>query len=639
MRHVADSVVPFLSLLPSLLFPTLLLAQQGGAPSSAPPAAPAAKAQHVFEDGQAQPQDVFKKQKEWVQEFLFVEAPFDTDNDGRPDRLHVDVIRPLQTKTEGLKVPVVYETSPYFAGTGPMDLSYYHDVKQELGEKSPPRAQMAAIPWGGEVGMIGDENGRRMNLQAAGRWLQRGFAVVHSCSPGTGWSQGCATVGGTNETLAPKAVIDWLCGRAKGYTSLTGKDEVKAEWCSGKVGMTGTSYNGGLPIAAATTGVEGLAAIIPISPPSSWYRYYRSHGLVRSPGGYLGEDMDVLFDFIASCEPKRRQWCIEKVRDTELAMAIDRVHGDYNDFWHGRDYLAQLDKYTCPTLAAHGLNDWNVMPDHSIELFIALKQKGVPSMLFLHQGGHGGEPPFPLMNRWFTRWLFGVENGVEHEAKAWVVREGERRGSPTQYADYPNPDAAAVVVHPRGDGNKVGELGSEARAGRGKQTLVDDVGKTGAELATAVQSENRLLFATGTFAEPVHLSGRVVLKIRVAADKPACNLSAWLVALPWEDAKRARGRIITRGWADPQNAGSLRESKPLVPGKFVDLQFELQPDDQVIPAGERIALLVFASDSEFTLWPKPGTKLTVDLDGTSLSLPVVGGEAAWAKALAGDGKR
>jgi X-Pro dipeptidyl-peptidase len=56
--------------------------------------------------------------------------------------------------------------------------------------------------------------------------------------------------------------------------------------------------------------------------------------------------------------------------------------------------------------------------------------------------------------------------------------------------------------------------------------------------------------------------------------------------------------------------------------------FDLEPDDQDIPAGKRIGLLVLASDREFTLWPAPGTQLTVDLDRSSLSLPVVGGRAA-----------
>lgn len=43
--------------------------------------------------------------------------------------------------------------------------------------------------------------------------------------------------------------------------------------------------------------------------------------------------------------------------------------------------------------------------------------------------------------------------------------------------------------------------------------------------------------------------------------------------------------------------------------------------------------MIFASDRDFTLWPAPGTELTVNLDGTSIQLPVVGGSAAAAQAL------
>jgi X-Pro dipeptidyl-peptidase len=83
--------------------------------------------------------------------------------------------------------------------------------------------------------------------------------------------------------------------------------------------------------------------------------------------------------------------------------------------------------------------------------------------------------------------------------------------------------------------------------------------------------------------------------------------------------------IITRGWADLQNHRSLTESEPLVPGKFYEMSFGLEPDDQIIPAGKQIGLMIFSSDKEFTLHPVPGTELTVDLDGTEVTIPVVGG--------------
>lgn len=91
--------------------------------------------------------------------------------------------------------------------------------------------------------------------------------------------------------------------------------------------------------------------------------------------------------------------------------------------------------------------------------------------------------------------------------------------------------------------------------------------------------------------------------------------------------------VITRGWADPQNNKSLSESAPLTPGKFYELKFNLQPDDQIIPAGKKIALMIFSSDKEFTLWPKAGTQLTIDLNATTLTLPIVGGISAFEKAI------
>jgi X-Pro dipeptidyl-peptidase len=113
------------------------------------------------------------------------------------------------------------------------------------------------------------------------------------------------------------------------------------------------------------------------------------------------------------------------------------------------------------------------------------------------------------------------------------------------------------------------------------------------------------------------------------------NLSVWLVALPWEEAapRQPNFSVITRGWADPQNHRSLTESDPMVPGEFRDLTFTLQPTDQVIPAGRRVALMVFSSDQEFTLWPEPGAELTLDLSGVELVLPIVGGPGAVQRAL------
>ncbi len=578
----------------------------------------------VFVDGQAQVVEGFKDPDQWVQHDLWVETEFDSDGDGELDRVHVDVTRPGQTETEGLKVPVVYVSSPYFSGTGSSSREHFWDPKQKVGDTPPKRESMPPIPYRPRRPLMS-----RSHLRT---WVPLGFAVVHSASPGTGLSQGCPTVGGANESLAPKAVIDWLNQRAPGFTSPDGEEPVVAYWCTGKVGMTGTSYNGTLPLAAATTGVDGLEAIIPVAANTSYYHYYRSHGLVRHPGGWMGEDIDVLYDFINSGDPERREYCDCKVRDELMLGSHDRASGDYNEFWASRDYLNAFEPLKAATLVAHGLNDWNVMPEHGVRIYEALVEKGVPAQAYFHQGGHGGEPPMKMMNRWFTRYLYGIENGVEDDPRAWIVRKGARRSDPTPYADYPNPEAAPVELHLGAGGGGLGGLSLEPPRKRGKEKLVDDVSLDGASLAGKKRSKHRLLYATPELVEPVHLSGTPRLTIRLASSKPAANLSVWVVSLPWTEGGEINDNVITRGWADPQNHRSLTESKPLVRGRFYELSFDLQPDDQIVPAGQRIGLMIFSSDRDFTLWPPKGTELTIDLDATSIELPVVGGAMAFRSA-------
>jgi X-Pro dipeptidyl-peptidase len=584
-----------------------------------------AQVKPIFENGEAQILPELKDSSNWIRHDLWVETEFDTDGDGKLDRMHVDVTRPRQTETEGLKLPVIYASSPYYAGTAG-SAPIFWEVKHELGAPAPPRNTTEVQRRGKRPIISNDE------IMA---WVPRGYIVVHSSSPGTGLSQGSPTVGGKNESLAPKAVIEWLTGKDNGYTSPDGNEKVMAFWSTGKVGMTGTSYNGTLPLAAATTGVKGLEAIIPIAPNTSYYHYYRSNGLVRSPGGYLGEDIDVLYDFIHSGDESKRPYNNKTVRDTEMAQGMDRATGDYNDFWAGRDYLNQMEPMKAALLMSHGFNDWNVMPEHSYRIYDAARAKGIPHKIYYHQNGHGGPPPFSMMNRWFTRYLHGIENGVEDEPKAWIVREQDERSKPTAYADFPNPQASAVNFYLKPGAPSVGSLSLEKGTSQERETLVDNYSFTGSALAQAEYSEHRLLYISPILKEAIHISGTPKITIKLASNKPAANLSVWLVSLPWTEGRNAKitDNIITRGWADPQNHKSISESEPLVLGKFYEVSFDLQPDDQIISAGQQIGLMIFSSDKEFTILPKPGAELTIDLDGTVLTLPVVGGKSGVEKAV------
>lgn len=584
------------------------------------------KAKPIFENGEAQIVKEFGTLKDWIRHDLWVETETNTDGDNQLDRVHVSVTRPQQTESEGLKLPVVYVTSPYFAGVAPDVQGIMWDVKHELGEPSSKKRVHPPVKRLGQRPIISNSH--------ILKWVPRGYIVVHSSSPGTGLSQGAPTIGGENEALAPKAVIQWLNGKANGYTTPDGDEKIEAYWSTGKVGMTGTSFNGTLPLAAATTGVDGLEAIIPIAPNTSYYHYYRSNGLVRSPGGYLGEDIDVLYDFVHSGDESKRAHNNKVIRDTELVPNMDRLTGDYNDFWASRDYLNHMKPMKAALLMSHGFNDWNVMPEHSYRIYKQAEAQGIPSQIYYHQQGHGGPPPLSMMNRWFTHYLHGIENGVENDAKAWIVRENDKNNEPTAYENYPNPNAENVTLHLGKGGQANGSLNTTKTKRNTKETLTDNYNFSGSDLAQATTSKHRLLYSTPLLKEELHISGEANITVRLASSKPAANLSVWLVSLPWNPEKKAKitENIITRGWADPQNHKSISHSEPLKPGEFYDITFKLMPDDQIIPVGQQIGLMLFSSDSEFTILPKPGTELTVDLQGTSITLPIVGGEEALKRA-------
>ncbi len=642
--------------------------------AQAPARAARPKDHAIFVDGQAQVVPAFADSSKWIHQELWVQTDFDTDHDGKPDRMHVDVFRPYQTETEGLKVPVVMGSSPYYAGTGRPQVNW--DVQVELGTVPPPRGKMNNPPFKSPRDTI--------SMALVKEWVPRGFAVVHNEAPGTGLSSGCPTVGDYPEREAPAAVIDWLNGRAKGYTTKTGNTEVKATWTTGKVGMMGTSYEGTLPLAAATQAPKGLEVVIPVSPNTTYYHYYRTNGLVRSPGGYLGEDVDVLYDFIASGDTANRARCDSIWKNGIFAgkTGQDRQTGDMNQFWLDRDLLLHVKNIKAAVLLAHGFNDYNVVPEHSLRIYNEMKKDGLPVSIYLHTGGHGGNPPAEMVNRWFSHYLYGVDNGVQKDPPVWIVQDagmqdpkatreldslreyiaahpqpvdttagrgrGRGRGGrgfggprlvvmPTPFASFPIPGSVPVVFHPVSGGNGIGSLSFNADTS-GVESLFDDVDSSGSMYAMDGQSTHRLIYATAPFTDTVQISGTPKVTLRLALSKPAANLSVWLVMLPYDSGRAGSSShtgLITRGWADPQNYRSLTHGGnyestlpgvPLVPGKFYDMTFDLEPDDEFIPAGKQLAVMIMSSDREFTLWPRPGTELMVDLAHSYFTIPIVGGK-------------
>ncbi len=332
-------------------------------------------------------------------------------------------------------------------------------------------------------------------------------------------------------------------------------------------------------------------------------------------------------------------------------------------------------------LLAHGFNDYNVVPEHSVRIYDEMKARGLPVSIYLHQGGHGGNPPADMLNRWFSHYLYGVDNGVEKDPPVWIVQDAAAQepramaalaaarggarargadsaaGRPRARTGTRQPDAADAVRVVPGSGLGAGRASIRPPAARASRTsrsappsggadkLVDDVAMSGSADASAEQSPHRLLYATPTFdrhgAHLGHAARHAARRVEQAGGEPerlardaAVRLGARRIAEPHGTRSRAAGptsRITSRSRRAATTTRSAR-ARSSCPGKFYDLTFDLQPDDEFVPAGKRLAVMIMSSDREFTLWPRAGTELTVDLAHSSFSIPIVGGTSALGKA-------
>jgi X-Pro dipeptidyl-peptidase len=529
---------------------------------------------------------------ESISEIVYVESPTDTDSDRRPDLIYVSIERPNLSR----KLATIYTISPYALGGNQVE---FHNVdtallpQDELILDTLRNGFKSATP----VHKIPLRFHEQSPLISSNR-----YARVSAHSLGTGKSTGCPTVGDMAETMAAKSVIDWLNGRARAFYQ--DGTEAKADWANGLVAMTGVSYDGTLPIMVATTGVEGLKAIVPIAAISNWYDYYRANGLVVNPGGYIGEDADVLGYYIVrkgSCKN-------EMMRVTEL---MGREHGDYTPFWQERNYVARAKGIKAATFIIHGQSDWNVKQKHAIQLWESLEGIAARKM-FLHRGGHGSTYNYDVPKKiqaWFDHYLEGDDNGIN---EAPLVEIEMPDGSLMAQNAWPsertnsqrfffNKDFSLSKTTYQSAQFKLVDAGSSQKI----ESLVKNPSLT---------NESRLVFLTDPFARDVLLSGSASIDFNVAVmNRKAANITVALI----EYDKNDNGKVITRGWMDPQNNRDLQQGKILTPGHSYQLSFMLEPKQYKINTGSRLGVLIASTDYDYTLRPKNGTVIQFDFDERS----------------------
>ena len=520
-----------------------------------------------------------------LSEVVYIETTLDTDDDGHLDQLFVEIDRPNSSR----KLSTIFSISPYALGGSQVQM---HSVDVDLLPQDETFDLKANSP------LLFQSMSKSHHRYMPTSFASSRYAKVKAHSLGTGLSTGCPSVGGMTETLAAKSVIDWLNGRARGFYK--NGTEAKADWANGKVGMTGTSYDGTLPIMVATTGVEGLKAIVPVAAISNWYDYYRANGLVVNPGGFIGEDADILGYYIV-----RRSACRNVIQN--ITKIQGREDGDFNSFWQERDYTAQAKNIKAATFIIHGQSDWNVKQKHAIQLWNALDSVAARRM-YLHRGGHVlpfGHGTRKKLSDWFDHYLEGIDNGINQGPQVEVELPD---GSLMMQDEWPYEYSQQVRFYLSDQETLEQNIWSPA------QLRMTDMGQS-QRLEDLLQNRTRnhrgrLIFLTPPLSKSRVLSGTQQINLSFSLlNRKAANFSAAIIELD----SRGNIKIITRGWADPQNYRSISHGELLMPGQEYHMSFDLEPKQYRLAPQSRLGLVLFSTDYAYTLRPSEGTEIQINV--------------------------
>ena len=590
-----------------------------------------------------------------IREVVYVESRVDTDQKGLPDLVKVSIIRP---RYDG-QIPAIMTASPYHQGTndkasdkalykmeGDLEVKPAHEIELE-------EPQLNLVQSQDQAELVSEAEEKLTHINASyslnDYFLPRGFANLYVSGVGTKDSTGFMTNGDYQQIEAYKNVIDWLNGRCRAFTDHTRQRQVKADWSNGKVATTGLSYLGTMSNGLATTGVDGLEVIIAEAGISSWYNYYRENGLVTSPGGYPGED----FDSLAELTYSRNLLAGDYIRGNEAHQAdlekvkeqLDRKTGDYNQFWHDRNYLLNADKVKAEVVFTHGSQDWNVKPLHVYQMFHALPAH-INKHLFFHNGAH------VYMNNWqsidfreamnalLTKKLLGQETDFQLPTVIWQDNTAPQTWQILD--DFGNQETSETF-----------SLGQEEQVIQNQYPDKDfeRYGKTYQTFNTELyQGKTNQITIDLPLTKDLHLNGRAQLNLRIKSSTNKGLLSAQLMQLgqkkylqPYPAVLSARTidngryhmlenlcelpfrenaqRVVTKGYLNLQNRNDLLLVEDITADEWMEIQFELQPTIYKLKEGDTLRLVLYTTDFEITIRDNTAYQLTVDLEQSTLILP------------------
>lgn len=429
--------------------------------------------------------------------------------------------------------------------------------------------------------------------------IERGYAYTQMHLRGTGESTGCANWHGQDDVDDIAAVVEYL-----------GRD---APWSDGTVAALGLSATGGSAVAVAARGVAArtyLKAIVAAAPASLGYSYHATTGVpyggittatfATQMNYWAGIPEDQLHE--ADVATYAGEW---DCHEGEVMEMVD-LSGNFSEFDSDREHRLHVSNVSAAVLLFQGLADDNVKPDHQVGLFNRLPAT-TPRAAVIGQFDHvlpeeDRADVHAMVASWLDRYLKGLPTNVESWPTVQLQdTDGRWRAEP----DWPDAGGPAGQLA-LGSGGTLG-----ATVPMGSSVYVE--GQTGLSKYDATISETTslptsLVFTTPALPERLHLTGRPVLDLSVAVDRPDAHIAVDLQVL---DADGNPIESVPGEFHRTWGARSVQHLDPLVDDVFVQasaklpapntqlpIQIPLQPAELVVPKGGRLRLTISGSTQQ-----------------------------------------
>jgi uncharacterized protein len=458
-----------------------------------------------------------------------------------------------------------------------------------------------------------------------------GYAGVRVDIRGSGESDGILTDEYTPiEQADCLEVIAWLAAQP---------------WCTGAVGMMGTSWSGFNSLQVAAHQPPALRAIASCYASDDRFAddvHYRG-GLVLASDmlhwsvcmhGWQARPPDP-----AIVGERWRSMWRERLRQPPW-VAHWLAHQRRDRYWQQGSVRDRYDAISCPVLCVAGWTDG--YRDSALRL---LEHLQVPRRAIIGPWGHNDPvhgTPGPAvgilgeLTRWWDRWLKGVDNGVDREpalvaymqdSVAPAANRETRPGRWVAEPTWPSPNVrAATWFLDRGslDQTPTEEVSEASVASVQTLGVAGGVwcadGKS-ADLATDQRHDDAdsLCCDSAPLGQPLEILGVATLRLVIHADQPLAMISARLC----EVRDDGSSLLVTRSQLNLYHHYSHAEPRLLVPGEPISVTLAMDSIAHRFAAGSRIRVAISPCYWPFS-WPSPEpVTLTIRYDADAcLTLPV-----------------